>query len=79
MKNTEIHIDLAEFMLKDLVKYALEKHEMKLTVKYLDPKRAIRAFPANAEDSSISHTLALSSCHSAMAGYTDFIVGLVRC
>lgn len=53
-------------------------HKIKLTIKYLDPKKAIRACPSNAEDSSVGHSLALSAVHSAMAGFRDFAVGFVR-
>lgn len=70
---------MASFIKSDLIEYAQDKHKIKLSVKYLDPKRAIRARPANAEDASISHTLALSAAHSAMAGFTEFAVGVVRC
>lgn len=49
-----------------------------MTIKYLDPKRAIRASPSNAEDTRLCHSMALSAAHSAMAGFTDFAVGLVR-
>jgi hypothetical protein len=74
-----LNIDLANFIKNDINSYAEKKHGIKLTVKYLDPKRSIRASPPNAEDTQISHTLALSAAHSGMAGFTDFAVGLVRC
>lgn len=70
--------DLASFMKKDITEYSKRNHNIALQVKYLDPKCSIRACPANAEDRQFSHTLALSSVHSAMAGFTDFAVGQVR-
>lgn len=76
---SNLTIDLAPFIRDDLNSYAQANHKIKLTIKYLDPKRAIRTYPANAEDTQICHSLALSAAHSAMAGYTDFAVGIVRC
>ena len=78
-KHADLNIDLASFIKGDINSYAGEKHGIKLTLKYLDPKRSIRASAPNAEDTQISHTLALSAAHSGMAGFTDFAVGLVRC
>ena len=71
-------VDLASFIKGDLNSYAGKEHNIKCTIKYLDPKKAIRAFPANSTDTSICHTLAHSACHSAMAGFTDFANGIVR-
>jgi len=46
----DLNIDLANFIKNDLNSYAEKKHGIKLTIKYLDPKRSIRASPPNAED-----------------------------
>jgi 6-phosphofructokinase 1 len=70
--------DLAPFFKKDIAAYAKSQHGISLTLKYLDPKTAIRACPANAEDSRYALSLGLSAVNSAMAGYTDFSVGCVR-
>jgi len=48
-------IDLAEFVKSDLGSYATKNHNIKLTIKYLDPKKAIRACAPNAEDASVGH------------------------
>lgn len=45
-----LNIDLASFFKNDINDYAQKVHGIKLTLKYLDPKRSIRASPANAED-----------------------------
>jgi hypothetical protein len=37
-------------MKSDLGRYAKEKYDVKLTIKYLDPMYAIRATKANSED-----------------------------
>jgi hypothetical protein len=71
-------IDLANFVKSDLGLYASKNHNIKLTIKYLDPKKAIRACPPNAEDASFGHQLALAAAHSGMAGFRDLAVGLVR-
>ena len=74
MKN----IDLAKFMVSDLAKYGKEKHNMALTIKYLNPTYAIRTSPANSADTDLCHRLAHVAVHCVMAGYTDFSVGMVR-
>jgi hypothetical protein len=48
-------VDLADFVKSDLGSYASKHHNVKLTIKYLDPKKAIRACPPNAEDASFGH------------------------
>jgi 6-phosphofructokinase 1 len=72
-------VDLANFIKSDLNSYAAKHHKVKCTIKYLDPKKAIRACPPNPLDITLCHTLAQSAVHSGMAGYTDFAVGFVRC
>ena len=62
----------------DLGKHAAEHHNIKLTIKYLDPRNMIRATAPNSIDVDRSHRLAYCACHSAMAGWTDFSVGHVR-
>ena len=45
--NKTTFIDLARYIKKDLVKYATEKHNITLTVRYLNPTYAIRTSTAN--------------------------------
>ena len=40
-------MDVAAFIKRDLAKYAKEKHDIPLTIKYLDPMYAIRTIQAN--------------------------------
>ena len=51
---------------------------MRVAMKYLDPNKAISAVEANACDTNLAHTLALSAAHSGMAGFTNFAVCFVR-
>ena len=69
---------MAEFVKSDLGSYASKTHNIKLTIKYLDPKKAIRACAPNAEDASVGHQLAWAAAHSGMAGFRDLAVGVVR-
>lgn len=72
------NVDLAKFMVSDLAKYGKAKHNMSLTIKYLNPTYAIRTTPANGGDIDLCHRLAHTAVHSIQAGYTDFSIGLVR-
>lgn len=76
--NKTTFIDLARYIKKDLVKYATEKHNITLTVRYLNPTYAIRTATANGQDTNLCHRLGHSAVHSMQAGYTDFSIGLVR-
>ena len=44
------NVDIGAYIKDDLNKYAKEKHNIKLTVKYLDPMYAIRTVKANTSD-----------------------------
>lgn len=47
-------------------------------VKYIDPSYMIRAVPTNSSDRIYCKVLGQGGVHGAMAGYTDFTVGLVN-
>jgi 6-phosphofructokinase 1 len=47
-----------------------------VTVRYIDPSYIIRSAMANANDSKFCAQLAQNAVHGAMAGKTDFVVGL---
>ncbi len=47
-----------------------------VTLKYIDPSYIIRSAPANANDSKFCSLLAQNAVHAAMAGKTDFVIGL---
>lgn len=51
---------------------------MAITLKYIDPTYMIRAIPANSYDTVLWSTLAFNAVHSAMCGYTNFTIGVVR-
>ena len=69
---------MGAFIKGDVAKYAAEKHNIKLTVKYLDPMYAIRSVKANCDDTVLCSRLGYVGVHGVMSGYTDFSVGLVR-
>lgn len=71
-------VDLAKFMVSDLARYGKETHDMKLTIKYLNPTYAIRTAPANGGDTDLCHRLAHTAVHCVQAGFTDFSIGQVR-
>ena len=72
------NVDRAKFMVSDLAKYGKDHHDMKLTIKYLNPTYAIRTAPANGGDADLCHRLAHTAVHCVQSGYTDFSIGLVR-
>ena len=70
--------DIGSFIKSDLAKYAQTNHNIKLTIKYLDPMYAIRTVKANCDDTVLCSRLGTVAVHGIMSGYTDFSVGLVR-
>ena len=68
-------VDLAKFVVSDLAKYAKDKHNVSLTIKYLNPTYAIRTTPANGGDTDLCHRLAHTAVHCIQSGYTDFSIG----
>lgn len=66
------------FMKSELGRYALERHGIKMTIKYLDPRNVIRSRPANSQDTSLCHAIGYNAAHSAMSGFTEFAIGMVR-
>jgi 6-phosphofructokinase 1 len=72
------NVDIGAYIKGDLAKYASEKHNIKLTVKYLDPMYAIRTVPANCDDTVLCSRLGTVAVHGILGGFTDFSVGLVR-
>ena len=64
LKGKKSFLDLARYIKDDLLKYAKEKHNMTLTIRYLNPTYAIRTAPANGRDTNLCHRLAHSAVHS---------------
>jgi 6-phosphofructokinase len=67
-----------------VIKSGLQEHankeynKMPLTIKYLDAKDTIRASTPNAEDSQLCQRLGQAAVDSAMTGFTDHTVGIMR-
>ncbi|CDW89434.1 6-phosphofructokinase 3-like [Stylonychia lemnae] len=76
--NNLIFDDIGKFLRDAIPKYAKTKHQMAVTLKYIDPTYAIRSVPANAVDTIMCAKLAQNAVHGAMSGYTGFSVGVVR-
>ena len=51
------------------------RHEVALTLKYIDPSYMVRATRSSAEDAVFCDALARNAVHAAMAGKTDILVG----
>jgi 6-phosphofructokinase 1 len=62
--------------LKDKISSYFKELNIPVTVRYIDPSYIIRSAPANPNDSKFCSQLAQNAVHGAMAGKTDFVVGL---
>ena len=69
-----LHDDIGVF-LKNKIRDHCVAHDMKVTIKYIDPSYIIRSAPANPSDSIFCNQLGLAAVHAAMAGKTGFVVG----
>lgn len=65
-------------LLKDRIKEYFISKNQKTTIKYIDPSYIIRSAPANASDSVFCNRLAYHAVHGAMAGKTQFVVGVLN-
>ena len=72
------HAEIGDLLKDRIVSYGKEKHNMEVTLKYIDPTYAIRSVPANPADTIMCSRLAHGSVHAAMAGYTGFSIGSVK-
>jgi 6-phosphofructokinase 1 len=72
------HADIGAYLAKRIPEYAKENHDMKVTLKYIDPTYAIRGVRANAADVILCTKLGQRAVDGVMAGYTGFSVGVVR-
>lgn len=73
-----IYDDIGKFLKQSIVDVAKTKHNMAITLKYVDPTYVIRSCKSNANDTILCAKLAQNAVHGAMAGYTAFSVGIVR-
>ncbi|MEO0553095.1 MAG: ATP-dependent 6-phosphofructokinase [Bacteroidota bacterium] len=72
-----LHNDIG-LLLKSKVDEYFKSIGYRVTIKYLDPSYIIRSAPANANDSIFASRLAHHAVHGAMAGKTNFVVGLIN-
>ena len=66
--------DIGEYVVKR-IKDFLKERRINGTVKYIDPSYMVRSVPANANDSAFCSMFAQNAVHTAMAGYTDCVIG----
>lgn len=69
------HQDIGR-LLQDAIKDYFVAEAYPMTIKYIDPSYIIRSAPANASDSIFCSRLAHHAVHGAMAGKTNFVVGM---
>lgn len=62
--------------LKDSMSEFFEEKKFPIVIKYIDPSYIIRSAPAVADDSKFCSQLAQYAVHAALAGRTDFVVGI---
>ncbi len=62
--------------IRDKIKEEFSASNFPFTLKYIDPSYTLRSTPANANDSKFCFQLAQNAVHAAMAGRTDFVVGV---
>ncbi|MBQ7608070.1 MAG: ATP-dependent 6-phosphofructokinase [Desulfovibrionaceae bacterium] len=69
--------DIAVYLRKSIAKY-LKEHNLRHTIKYIDPSYIIRSVPANSSDKVYCGFLGQYAVHAAMAGRTDMVVARVQ-
>ncbi|NTW32983.1 MAG: ATP-dependent 6-phosphofructokinase [Bacteroidetes bacterium] len=62
--------------LKNKIADFFKQQSIPVSMKYIDPSYIIRSSPAIANDSKFCSQLAQNAVHGAMAGKTDFVVGI---
>lgn len=62
--------------IRDKIKEEFTAANFPFSLKYIDPSYILRSTPANANDSKFCFQLAQNAVHAAMAGRTDFVVGV---
>lgn len=65
--------DIATYLQAEIKSY-LQKHNLPVSIKYIDPSYIIRSVPANSEDSVYCGLLGQYAVHAAMAGKTEMVV-----
>jgi 6-phosphofructokinase 1 len=62
--------------LKERISGYFDEIKFPHNIRYIDPSYIIRSAPANANDSKLCSQLAQNAVHGALAGKTNFVVGL---
>nr|GMC51880.1 ATP-dependent 6-phosphofructokinase 6-like [Ipomoea batatas] len=70
--------DVGHWLSQKIKEHFKKQRKLDINLKYIDPTYMIRAIPSNASDNVYCTLLAQSAIHSAMAGYTGFVVGSVN-
>jgi len=71
------YLDIGQ-KLQDEIRSYFKSIGYAMTIKYIDPSYIIRSAPANASDSIFCSRLAYHAVHGAMAGKTNFVVGMLN-
>ncbi len=71
------HNDIGD-LLQQEIKAFFNAQGYKMTIKYIDPSYIIRSAPANPGDSIFCSRLAYHAVHGALAGKTNFVVGMLN-
>jgi len=66
--------DIGQLLKSEIANY-MKKHNVEVTIKYIDPGYTIRSVSAIGEDAVFCTLLANNAVHAAMTGRTDMIVG----
>ncbi|MCR4666822.1 MAG: ATP-dependent 6-phosphofructokinase [Desulfovibrio sp.] len=69
--------DIAVYLRRAIKNY-LNSHNVRHTIKYIDPSYIIRSVPANSSDKVYCGFLGQYAVHAAMAGRTDMVVAKVQ-
>jgi len=71
------YLDIGQKLKEEIAAY-FKSADIPVTIKYIDPSYIIRSAPANASDSIFCSRLAYHAVHGAMAGKTNFVVGMLN-
>jgi len=63
-------------LLKEKIADYFNEQKNSVSIKYIDPSYIVRSAPATANDSKFCSQLAQNAVHGAMAGKTEFVVGI---
>jgi 6-phosphofructokinase 1 len=67
--------DIGSFLKTRIERYFLERTDLEVNVKYIDPSYLVRSVAANAHDAIFCMRLAQNAVHAGLAGKTGMLVG----